>query len=145
MNGKSTLKLAAVFAFLLTTTLLTSCGDMRRGKGMADAAILEFHKQFNGQKFKEIYAAAHPDFKAASTEADFMELLEAVQRKLGKHVKDTEGAWRVNSFNGRTTVSLSRDAEFEQGKGTESFNYVISGESCTLLGYNIHSKDMMMK
>lgn len=118
---------------------------MRKGTGMAETAIVEFHKQFNEQKFKEIYAAAHADFKAASTEADFVELLEVVHRKLGKHVKLEDGGWRVNSFNGKTTASVTKNSEFEHGKGVESFNYVISGESCTLQGYNINSKDMMMK
>ncbi|HEY1049051.1 MAG TPA: hypothetical protein VGE39_04825, partial [Prosthecobacter sp.] len=131
--------------FLVTTALMTACGDMRKGAGMAETAIVAFHKQFNEQKLKEIYAAAHPDFKAATTETDFLALLEAMQRKLGKHLRDTGAGWMINSMNGKTSVKLTKESVFEQGKGTETFTYAVSGESCTLQGYDIHSREMMVK
>ncbi len=124
---------------------LTSCKDMTKAKGMANTAIVEFHQQFNEQKFKGIYAAAHPDFKAATTEADFLKLLEAIHRKLGKQVSSTGTGWRVNSFNMKTSAVVTQSTEFEQGKGVETFTYVISGSSCTLLGYYINSQDMLTK
>ena len=109
------------------------------------AAADEFHQRFNEQKFKELYAAGHADLKAATTEADFVKLLEAVHRKLGRHTGNSSSGWRINSHNLKTTVALTQDAVFEQGKGTEVFTFVISGESCLLQGYDIESKDMMLK
>jgi len=50
---------------------LTSCKNMTKAKGLADAAVVDFHEQFNEQKFKELYTAGHADLKVAATEADF--------------------------------------------------------------------------
>jgi hypothetical protein len=124
---------------------ITSCKDMAKGKGLADSAIVDFHKQFNEQKFKELYTSAHSDLRAAATEADFLTLLESVHRKLGKQVRSAESGWRVNTFNMKTTAVVTQDTEFEQGKGVETFTFVVSGASCTLQGYHINSRDMMTK
>ena len=137
--------LIALLLGLLSLATLTSCKDMTNAKGMANTAIVDFHKKFNEQKYSEIYAAAHADFKGASKEEDFLKLLEAVQRKLGKQVKSTEARWGVNSVNMKTTATITRDTDFEQGKGVESFTYVVSGEACTVLSYSINSQDMMTK
>jgi len=118
---------------------------MKKGKSSAEAAITEFHKLFNEGKYREIYAASNADMKAASTEDDFIKFTEAVHRKLGQHVNSTDAGWRVNTFNFKTTAVVTQNSEFEQGKGVETFTYLISGDSCTLKGYNINSKDMMMK
>lgn len=125
--------------------MLTSCGDMRKAQGLAETAIVVFHQQFNEQKLKEIYAATHPDFKAETKEADFLALLEAMQRKLGKHVKSTDAGWMINSVNGQTSIKVTQESEFEQGKGTEIFNYRVSDGTCTLRGYDIQSRDMMVR
>ncbi|MDB6074762.1 MAG: hypothetical protein JWO89_2402 [Verrucomicrobiaceae bacterium] len=124
---------------------LASCKDMTAGKSLAQAAILDFHAKFNDSKFKEIYAASSPDMKKASSEADFVKFVETVHRKLGKHTKATDAGWKVNSFNFKTSAIISQNSEFEQGKGVETFTYLISGNSCTLQGYHINSQDMMMK
>lgn len=130
---------------LIGLAFLPSCKDMTQGKGLAAAAIVDFHKQFNDQKFKELYAASHADMKAAATETDFVKLLEAIHRKLGKHVKSTESGWRVNSHNFTTYVVSTQSSEYEQGKGTETFTYVVSDGVCKLQGYHINSQDMMTK
>jgi len=142
---RTLMNLRTLLALLLALISLASCKDMTKGKGLAESAIVDFHKQFNEGKFKEIYAAGHADLKAAATEEDFVKLLEAVHRKLGKQLKSTEGGWRINSFNLKTSVALSQTTEFEQGKGVESFSYIVSGDSCQLQGYHIDSKDMLLK
>lgn len=144
-NTISCMKRRTLVALLVGLVPLTSCKDMSKAKGMADAAIVDFHKKFNEQKFKELYSAGHADLKAAATEADFLRLLEAVHRKLGRQVRSSEGGWRVNTSNMKTSAVVTQDTEFEQGKGTETFTYVVSGDSCTLLGYHINSQDMMIK
>lgn len=139
------MKRRLLLALPLAALPLASCKDMTRGIRLADAAADDFHQRFNERKFKEIYAAAHADLKAATTEAEFVKLLEAVHRKLGKHTGNSSSGWRINSHNLKTTVALTQDAVFEQGKGTEVFTFVISGESCVLQDYDIESKDMMLK
>ena len=130
---------------LALSILLPSCGDMTKGKALADAAVTDFHRQFNEGKFSALYKAADPGLKAASPEADFLKLLEAVDRKLGKHLKSTETGWQVKTFNTTTTAVLTEQSEFEHGTGTETFTYVISGGSGALKAYFINSTDMITK
>jgi hypothetical protein len=125
--------------------LVPSCKDMTQGKGLAAAAMVDFHKQYNDQKFTALYADSHPQLKAAATEADFVKLLEAMHRKLGKHVKSTESGWRVNSHNFTTYVISTQNSEYEQGKGTETFTYIVSDGACKLQTYHINSQDMLTK
>jgi len=125
--------------------LLPSCGDMTKGRAIADAAVTDFHRQFNEGKFSDLYQAADPGLKGASPEADFLKLLEAVDRKLGKHVKSTETGWQMKTFNTTTTAVVTEKSEFEHGTGVETFTYVISGGSCALQGYFINSADMLTK
>jgi hypothetical protein len=139
------MKLRNLLALLLPLLLFSSCKDMTRGKDLSEAAIVEFHHQFNELKFKEIYVAGNADLKAAATEEDLVKLLQAVHKKLGAQVKSSNAGWRVNSFNMKTSVVLSMNTEFEHGKGVETFTYIVSGESCTLQSYHIDSKDMMLK
>lgn len=118
---------------------------MTKGKGLADASIVDFHRQFNDKKFKDIYNAAHADLKAAGTEADFLKLLEEVHQKLGKHVKSTEAGWGMNTFNMKTSVAITQNSDFEQGKAVEQFTYVVSAGACTLQSYYINPQGMMTK
>ncbi len=130
---------------LLTLLLLPGCKDMTRGKGMAETAIVEFHQKFNESKYQELYAAAHADLKAVATEEQFVKLLEKVYTKLGAQTKSTSEGWRVFSANSKTTVHVSVRTEFEKGEGVETFSYLVSGKSCTLVNYNIKSREMTEK
>ena len=130
---------------LVCLLVLPACKDMTQAKGLSETAITDFHRQFNEARFKEVYAATHENFKKATTEAEFVELLDAMHRKLGKHVESAGKGWRVNSFNGKTTASLSQDATFEHGKGTETFVFVISDGKCSLQNYDIQSRELIGK
>lgn len=134
-----------LLALLLPLCALTSCKDMTKAKGLADAAITVFHQQFNEQKFKELYTESHPDMKAAATEADFLKFLETLHQKLGKQVSSTEAGWRVNSLNFKTTAALTRNTEFEHGKGVENFTFVVSDGTCKLQSYFINSPALVAK
>ena len=134
-----------LIAMLLCVGSLSSCKDIGTARGLATAAIADFHQQFNDGKYRELYSAGHASLKKAATEADFLKLLEAVHHKLGKQVSSTETGWRVNTFNMKTTALVTQDTKFEHGQGTETFTYVISYGKCELEGYHINSNDMMTK
>jgi hypothetical protein len=139
------MKRRTLLALLVAVASLVSCKDMRKAGGMTDAAVVDFHQKFNEGKFKEIHAAGHADFREETTEGDFLKLMEAMQRKLGRQVKSSSEGWMINSHNMKTSIRITVKSEFEQGKGTETFTYVVSGDSCTLQSYHIESMDMMLK
>ncbi|NBV24892.1 MAG: hypothetical protein EBS05_23605 [Proteobacteria bacterium] len=118
---------------------------MVKGKGAAEVAIGEIHQQFNDTKFAAIYTGGHAKLKKASPEKQFVELMEAVHRKLGKVTDTKNTGWRINTFNLTTTVLMQQQTTFERGKGVESFTFEMDGEKAVLVGYFINSNDLILK
>jgi len=152
-----TLKLRALTAQSMNTTtrflgLLTclalfvsGCSGMFKGKGASDKAVAEFHKLYNGGKISEILAAADSKFKNAASEKEFSDFMGAVQRKLGKVTNTSSAGFNVRTFNLTTTAVLQQNTTFEQGNGNETFTFEMNGEKALLVGYNISSKELIMK
>jgi hypothetical protein len=124
---------------------LSGCTGMLKGKQAGENAIAEFHKLYNEGKLVEIYAATTADFKKATTEKQLVDLLAAIQRKLGKVKESTNAGFNVNTFNLTTRIVLNQQTTFEQGSGTEVFTFEMNGDNAVLLGYNINSNDLITK
>jgi len=105
---------------------------MLKNKDIADPSVEPFHSQFNAKQFSEIYDQADEEFKKSVTKEELTELLTAVHRKLGTVVKSSKTSWHVNSTPFGSTVSLSYDVEFSEGKGTEQFVYSVRGDKASL-------------
>src|SRR5581483_10526628 len=93
--------------FLLAITclaILTSGCGMVKGKEASDKAVVEFHARYNDGKTALIYSDAASKFKSASAEKEFLDLMAAVQRKLGKATNSANSGFNIRSFNLVTTV-----------------------------------------
>jgi len=130
--------------FLLVCLFITGCLDTK-AKGRAESAVAEFHQRLDAGDFTGIYAAAHAELKAATTESDFVALLAAVHKKLGLVRGSSLAGWRVNTVSGHSFVQLSYKTTFAEGDGVESFNYRVDGGNPALLGYNINSNTLILK
>ena len=135
------------FLGLLTSFALfvSGCSGMFKGKEASDKAVAEFHKLYNDGKIAEIRAGADSKFKNATPEKEFSDFMGAVQRKVGKVINTTNAGFNVRTFNLTTTVVLQQNTTFEQGKGNETFTFEMNGEKALLVGYNISSKELIMK
>jgi len=130
---------------VLIAVFLSGCGNMTKGKAAAKSQIPVFHEQFNAGNLQAIVDAAHPEMLKASSASEITNFIGVVRRKLGKVTDSQEQTWKMNTFNGVTTVVLVQNTTFEQGKGTETFTFRIQKEKASLLGYNINSQDLIMK
>jgi hypothetical protein len=124
--------------------MLTGCGAIK-GKAAAEKAVSEFHDKLDKGDFKSIYSETHADFKKAATEKDFVALLEAVHRKLGKLEKSEPAGWNANTFNFQTNIVLTYKTKFAEGDAVETFNYRVDGDRAQLCGYNINSPTLITK
>jgi hypothetical protein len=68
-----------------------------------------------------------------------MKFLQFVRRKLGTVKSATQSGFKVNTFNGVTSVLLTYKTDFEKGSAVETFTFITSGDSATLQGYNVNS------
>lgn len=69
----------------------------------------------------------------------------AVQRKLGKVTQTANAGFNVRTFNLTTSVVLTQTTTYEQGTGTETFTFQMEGDKAVLIGYNINSKELVLK
>ena len=139
------IKLIWILVTILSVSYLNGCSDMTSAKPAAEAAVAKFHQQYNSEDFLSIFNDSHKDFKGSENLARFREFMQAVYSKLGK-VKSTENAnWKVGNFNLKTTASMQQKTEFENGSGFEAFSFVIKDEKAILVGYNINSRELIIK
>jgi hypothetical protein len=122
----------------------SSC-SFAKGKGIAEAAVVQFHNQYNAGQFHEIYGQVDDGFKKAVSEADFIALLEAVHRKLGTVKQANAAGWGINTTPLGTVATLGYDVEFSEGKATEQFVFRISGDKALLYNYNVNSPLLITK
>ncbi len=118
---------------------------MFNGKKAAEQSVAEFHKLYNDSKLTEIYSASHTKLKGATKEKQFVELEEAVLRKLGKVTTTANKGFNVRTFNLTTTVALVQETTFEHGTGRETFTFEMEGEKAVLVGYKINSRELVLK
>jgi uncharacterized protein DUF4019 len=133
---------ASVLAVMLLVT--SSCG-LAEGKDFAEKATDQFHQQFNGEQYSEIYAGADAQFKRATTEAALTQYLQAVRRKLGTFKQARQTNFNIVSGTDGTSVTMVYASEFTQGNATEQFLYAIVRSKGILVGYNINSPDLILR
>lgn len=137
----------ARISLVLVALLLTAASacSLTRGKGIAEAAVVKFHDQFNAAQYHEIYEQADQAFKKSASEDEFVALLEAVHRKLGTVKQAHSSGWGINTTMAGTMATLTYDIEFSDGKGNEQFVFHISGDKAALYHYNVNSPLLITK
>jgi hypothetical protein len=138
-------RILLLLSFILALSFAVGCGGMFKGKQAAEQGVADFHKLYNDGKLVEIYTAGHPKLKSSTTEKEFLEFAGAVHRKLGKVIQTSNTRSDIRSHNFTTTVVLTQNTKFAQGQGTETFTFQMDGEKAILVGYNINSKDLILK
>lgn len=118
-----------------------ACGDAERAS--AEDAVRAFHDHFNAGAFDIVYAAASPEFRAATRQEDWVSLLEAIRRKAGRFETANQDSWFLNSGSAGTTVTVTYTSKFERLSAMERFSWRIEGKKAVLLGYRIDSPDLI--
>jgi len=141
------LRIERVFALLVATCmLLSSCGTSMKIVERARLNVEQFHTQMDTEQFTAIYAACDEKFHQATSESDFVKLLDAIHRKLGNvqqsDLRNTGVAW----FAGQgATVTLVYQTKFASGSGMERFVWHVKENGAALYSYNINSNELVTK
>jgi hypothetical protein len=126
--------------------LLSSCGTSMKIVERARLNVEQFHTQMDTEQFTAIYAACDEKFHQATSESDFVKLLDAIHRKLGNvqqsDLRNTGVAW----FAGQgATVTLVYQTKFASGSGMERFVWHVKENGAALYSYNINSNELVTK
>lgn len=124
--------------------MLAGCG-MKESFADAGLEVAKFHRALDAGRAQEIWKSADPQLRSTTQQAQFVKLIDAVHRKLGKVRSSKQVGWNANATTGGTFVTLTMETAFEHGSGVEQFVYrKADGGHMALVGYNIQSQDMML-
>jgi hypothetical protein len=126
----------ARIGLLTVALLLTAC---TLGTNEAKQGVDEFRARVAQRSFSEIYQASAPEFRQASTEAQFVSLMSALDGKLGPWQSGATAGWNVMRGVGGHSVRLRYDSRFAKGTAVEEFNWRIEHGRPVLLGYHVQS------
>lgn len=138
-NNSST----ALLAIVVLCVAVVACKSITEGKPAAEAAVKTFHSMLDQERYADIYAASDSRMKDVATEADLTKLLNAVHARLGNVKSSNMSNWRVGNYNLTSIAALVQETEFEKGKATETFVFVLDGKNAVLAGYNVNSNDLI--
>jgi hypothetical protein len=135
-----------VVSICAVSVLLCSCGSSTKSLELAEQNVQQFHSELDSEQYTAVYAASDEKFHEATTESDFVKLLEAVHRKLGNvqqaNLRNTGVAW----FAGQgATVTLVYETKFADGTGTEQFIWHVKDNGAALYRYQINSNELVTK
>ena len=111
----------------------------------AEQAVSSFHELLNAGRFAEIYEQSSDELKKASTQSDFVALLDAVHRKLGNTKFAVDQAWNVNYHTSGTFITLTYKTVYSEGDAAEQFVFRMQGHSAALAGYHINANALVVK
>jgi hypothetical protein len=138
-------RLAGLILLLATINLAVGSCSTKEDLAAAEREVEKFHQAYNAGRFDEIYEKTTDELKKNASREDFVAMLETIQRKLGKMTEAKRANWTVNFGLGGSTVKLTYETSFALGKGTETFDYQISGKKAVLMGYNVTSKNLVLQ
>jgi len=119
--------------------------SMSADTATAEQAVPKFHEQLDAGQFDEIYAQAGDELKKASTQQDFVALLEAIHRKLGNTKSADKTGWNVNYQTSGSFVTLGYKTVFDGGDAQEQFVFRLQDKTALLVGYHINSTALILK
>jgi hypothetical protein len=119
-------------------SLLSGC-NVSADTDAAEQAVIEFHRAMDSGQYAAIYDASAEDMKSSISRDDFIKLLDGLHGKFGPFQSGKTTGWHDNSTTGGHYVSLSREAQFQKGQGTEDFVFRIEKGRVVLAGYHINS------
>lgn len=112
---------------------------------LAETQVNYFHLALDEGDGGRLYDESGDEFKRMSQRQQFVDLIAAVHRKLGRVVASEKAGWNVSYNTGGRYVALAYNTRFAQGRGVEQFVYRLSSRKAQLVGYHINSNELVMR
>lgn len=115
--------------------LVASCG----GTDAAKHGVGEFRARVSERSYGQIFRTAGPELRQVATEDQFVQLMTALDRKLGLWESASEPAWNVMRGTAGHVVNLTYQSRFAKGAASEQFTWRIEHGKAVLIGYHVNS------
>lgn len=109
----------------------------------AEDGVVAFHRAMDSGQYAAIYDGSAADLKSTVSRDDFIKLLGGIHAKLGAFQSGKTTGWNDNVNTGGHYMSLTREAHFERGPGTEEFVFRIENSRPVLAGYHVNSNALV--
>jgi hypothetical protein len=130
------------FPLLAGGLFLVSCSE---GVDEAKQSVDEFRTAVSNKSYAEIYRAADEQMRASGTEAEFVEFMSAVERKLGPWQSAPDPIWTATSGSWGHQIILNYQSQFANGSATETFTWRVVKGKAVLNGYHVDSPLLVTK
>ena len=126
-----------LLSFLVLALLIFSACSVSQDKILAEKAVKTFHKRYDEKKFEEIYKSSDDSYKDKNSQESAIKLLSTTHEKLGKVKNSKQVDSNVNATRRGTFARLNYETEFEKGRASEQFVFIVSGNNAALVDYNV--------
>lgn len=130
--------------FAALVLVLAGC-SMSADTKLAQAAVVTFHEMLDAGQFEAIYDGAAADLKGVATKEKFVELLQAVHKKLGNTRASDMKGWNTNYSTSGSFVTLTYQTFYTDDEAKEQFVYRLLGDKALLAGYHVESNAFITK
>lgn len=128
-----------VYLFILLSVFMSGC-YMTQGLEAADKAVSKFHKQYNAQKYAEIFDESGVEFKGIYDKQKVIASFEKIRNGMGRVVSSSRSGWAVNRSGDGAIATVNFVTEFENGEGKERFVFSVREDGVELVDYMFDSE-----
>ncbi len=128
-----------MLAFTCFSAAAISACFIPSGREIGEGAAVQFHNQFNRERYREIYRQTNDIFKNSVSEDDFAVRLKIVRLRIGAVKQSNLSSWQVKDTPAGKIISLQFKTEFTEEDAVEDFVFAVSGDKAVLQGYKISS------
>jgi hypothetical protein len=129
---------------LSASLFVVACGA-QKDLAAADTAVARFHQQLDSQDYVTLYGQADQKFRDATKQDDFVALMTAVHKKLGRVGNVARKGFFVNYNTSGSQIRVNYATKFGEGDAEEQFVWSKNGDNLALLGYHINSNALIVK
>lgn len=137
-------RLLCVSVCLCASLFVVACGT-QKDLAAADTAVARFHQLLDSQDYVALYVQADQKFRVATKQDDFVALMTAVHKKLGRVGNAARKGFFVNYNTSGSQIRVNYATKFSEGDAEEQFLWSKNGDSLALLGYHINSNVLITK
>lgn len=105
----------------------------------ADALVDEFHEGWNAEAWDSIYNSSSDELRASVTREQIVDEFGRMRFMYGAVEQSSQTGINVNTSNGVTITTITRSTTFAEGSGTETFEFVGSGDEMALIGWEVQA------